>query len=168
MVIDKACIKQLQNTIILNQLYMRAVTLILRHPLQYLMLLMSIILKAVLSFFKNTEIIIDIISEGKQYTESANFSFIGQDYYKTLNIDLVDLLISQYAGFVGQENKVYFKIGGISLANDSHGDASLANFDKDYKLVGIINNNEIVINNLSDYFKLKNDKEVNLDLVRKK
>ncbi len=41
-------------------------------------------------------------------------------------IEPVDLIISQYAGFVGQETKRYLKEGGILLCNDSHGDATLA------------------------------------------
>ena len=47
-----------------------------------------------------------------------------------------DLLISQYAGFVSQHCKKYLKIGGILLVNNSHGDASMAKLDDDYKFVG--------------------------------
>ena len=84
-------------------------------------------------------------------------------------IDQVDLIISQYAGFVGQATKAYLKIGGILLCNDSHGDATLAKFDEDYEFIGIINsNNQIQNNDLEDYFKLPKDKPIDLNFVRQK
>lgn len=56
----------------------------------------------------------------------------------------MDLIISQYAGFVGQATKVYLKKGGILLCNDSHGDATLAYCDSDYEFVGVINLNNMI------------------------
>lgn len=48
------------------------------------------------------------------------------------------LLISQYAGFVSQACKRYLKPGGILLANDSHGDASMATPDSDFELIAAV------------------------------
>lgn len=61
-----------------------------------------------------------------------------------------DLLISQYAGFLSAACKKYLKPGGILLANDSHGDASMANLDPDFELVAAVNRH-------SERFSLKED-----------
>ncbi len=49
-----------------------------------------------------------------------------------------DLLLSQYAGPVGQACKRYLRRGGLLLANNSHGDAGLAHVDPDYELVAVV------------------------------
>jgi len=65
---------------------------------------------------------------------------------KALEIDPVDLIISQYAGFVGQATKKYLKTGGILLCNDSHGDATLARFDHDFEFIGVMGmDNKIIM-----------------------
>jgi len=52
---------------------------------------------------------------------------------------LFDLLISSYAGFVSRAGKDFTRQGGLLLANNSHGDASLAFVDSnDWKLVGVL------------------------------
>jgi len=48
-----------------------------------------------------------------------------------------DLLISQYAGFVSRDCKRYLRVGGYLVANNSHGDASMARFDPDFELVAV-------------------------------
>ena len=47
-------------------------------------------------------------------------------------------MISQYAGFISQCCKKYLKKGGILLANNSHGDASMAHLDGDFEFIGVI------------------------------
>jgi hypothetical protein len=49
-----------------------------------------------------------------------------------------DLLISLYAGFVSQACKHLLRAGGLLLANNSHGDASMASIDPDYQLVAAV------------------------------
>jgi len=79
------------------------------------------------------------------------------------------LIISQYAGFIGQDSKKFLKEGGYLLCNDSHGDATLAYHDSDYDFVGVITSrNAIDSSNLDRYFKLKNNKSVDLEMVKKK
>jgi hypothetical protein len=52
---------------------------------------------------------------------------------------LYDLLISSYAGFVSRAGKDFIRRGGLLLANNSHGDASLAYVDKDdWELIGVV------------------------------
>ena len=83
----------------------------------------------------------DYISKHKIYKSSPIVCFHADDY-RDNNLSLgsdFDLLISQYAGFVSQYCKRHLKIGGLLLANNSHGDASMASIDSNYKLIGVIN-----------------------------
>ena len=71
--------------------------------------------------------------------------------------DEFDLLISQYAGFVGQAAKSYLKTGGLLVCNNSHGDASMSNRDSDYKLKAVYRRKtdesfSVSVKNLSGYF----------------
>jgi len=125
--------------------------------------------KGAIKFFKNMEIIEKYIEQNKDYPDLCKIEFIGQDYTQPLEIKPVDLIISQYAGFVGKETKKYLKIGGILLCNDSHGDATLAKFDDDFDFLGIVDNkNKIQSNNLEAYFKLPNEKAVDIKTVKEK
>lgn len=125
--------------------------------------------RGAIKFFKQIDSIKEYVEQNKEYCNPCAITFIGQDYTQPLNIKEVDLIISQYAGFVGQATKQYLKVGGILLCNDSHGDATLARFDDDFKLIGIINSkNKIQTNNLDDYFKLPRGKAVDLSLVQDK
>ena len=122
--------------------------------------------KGAIKFFKDIESIKEYIEQEKEYPEPSEIKFLGQDYNQPLAIEKVDLIISQYAGFVGQATKDNLKAGGILLCNDSHGDASLANFDDDYQLIGIIDNNKIKTKDLDKYFKLPAGKTIDLKKVR--
>lgn len=125
--------------------------------------------KGAIKFFKEIDIIKKYIESNKEYKEPCEIAFIGQDYKESLAIEQVDLIISQYAGFVGQDTKNSLKIGGILLANDSHGDASLAYLDDDYEFIGVINeSNKIERRNLEKYFKLAKEKEIDLEEIHKK
>ena len=48
-----------------------------------------------------------------------------------------DLLVSQYGGFVSRACRRYLRPGGHLVANNSHGDASMAALDPDYELVAV-------------------------------
>ncbi|KNC85154.1 hypothetical protein SARC_02647 [Sphaeroforma arctica JP610] len=77
----------------------------------------------------------------KEYIEPCNLVFYGLDYTSKIGEpeNSFDLLISQYAGLVGRACKPYLARGGLLLANDSHGDAGVAALDRDYELVGVVN-----------------------------
>ncbi len=125
--------------------------------------------KGAISFFKDMELIKGYINENKEYTELCDIDFLGRDYTEDLGVEPVDLIISQYAGFVGQATKKYLKSGGILLCNDSHGDATLAKFDDDFEFVGVIDrNNHIIDSQLDDYFILRGNKNIDLVKVKEK
>ena len=81
----------------------------------------------------------EYLEQNKEYNEKPSFRFYQQDYNKPF-ADLCkefDLVISQYAGFVGQALKPYLKKGGLLVCNNSHGDASMAAIDPDYELIAV-------------------------------
>lgn len=119
-------------------------------------------------FFHNMDEIRKYIEENKEYSTPTYIKFIYEDYSKVKDIEQVDLIISQYAGFVGQETKHFLTEGGILLANDSHGDATLAYFDDSFEFIATIDNEIINFNNLDKYFSLYRNKEINLDFVKEK
>jgi hypothetical protein len=125
--------------------------------------------KGAFRFFKNMESIEKYIDENKDYEEPCDIVFLDQDYTEELDIESVDLVISQYAGFVGQATKKYLKSGGILLCNDSHGDATLARFDDDFGFIGVVKtNSRIIETKLEDYFVLPRNKDVDLVKVKEK
>ncbi|MBN2797420.1 MAG: hypothetical protein JXR88_18570 [Clostridia bacterium] len=125
--------------------------------------------KGTINFFKHINQIKAFINEHKEYKEECEVLFFGQDYTHELVVEPVDLIISQYAGFVGQATKEYLKVGGILLCNDSHGDATLAKFDDDFRLVGTIDEDyEINHFHLEDYFVRSEGKPVDLMVVKTK
>jgi hypothetical protein len=81
------------------------------------------------------------IDAHKTYDGGPEVTFHAADYRNDFGepAEHYDLLISQYAGFVSQPCKRYLKIGGLLLANNSHGDASMASIDDDYVLVATVN-----------------------------
>jgi hypothetical protein len=124
--------------------------------------------KGTISFFKHIDVIKNYIENNKHYEELCALVFKDKDYREPLDIEPVDLIISQYAGFVGQATKEYLRTGGILLCNDSHGDATLARFDADYELIAVVESaNKIIDSGLDKYFTLSKDRTVNLDKVRK-
>ncbi len=124
--------------------------------------------KGTIKFFKEIDVIKEFIEKNKLYKEETIINFIGEDYSKVELDKKYDLIISQYAGFVGRETKEFLRAGGYLLCNDSHGDATLAYFDDDYEFIGIVNRKcKITSTNIDKYFKLKNSKKVDLEKVIK-
>ncbi len=123
--------------------------------------------KGASKFFKQIEVIQSYIETNKEYIESPKIKYIDIDYSKlTLNYK-VDLIISQYAGFVGQETKKYLKDGGILLCNDSHGDATLAYTDDEYEFIGVAEpDGNIKTVDLDAYFKFAKNKSIDVNKVR--
>lgn len=124
--------------------------------------------KGTQSFFKNFDQIKSFIASNKVYEEDVDLVYYHQDYQKPLAIEPVDMIISQYAGFVGQATKAYLKKGGILLCNDSHGDATLAYLDNDYRFIGVVDDkDQLMINGLDKYFTFARSRPIDKEKVLK-
>lgn len=92
------------------------------------------------TFFNNREVY-DYIDRHKIYTERSSIVFIPEDYRKSPQdiSEEYDLLISLYAGFVSKYCTQYLRVDGLLLVNNSHGDASMASIQNNFKLIGVFN-----------------------------
>lgn len=115
----------------------------------------------------------DILKKKKVYLEDPIYRYHPVNYSSRFSEkeQYFDLLISQYAGFISQECKKYLKIGGILVANNSHGDAQLAYIDPDYEFIGVINyRNKLFYysnKNLENYFiPKKEDVKITLEYLK--
>ena len=124
-------------------------------------------------FFEDKKTI-DFIRKNKEYPEDPVIRFYQQDYnkpFKDLGIEF-DLVISQYAGFVGQAAKPYLKKGGQLVCNNSHGDASMASLDPDFELIAVYKRKtddkfSISATSLNEYLKPKKGIEPTKELLLK-
>jgi hypothetical protein len=115
----------------------------------------------------------EFIAKHKIYQHEVNVTFHPTDYNERFDepLESYDLLISQYAGFISEPCKLYLKIGGILLANNSHGDASMASIDDDYEFVAVVMRQgerfRLVEQNLDAYFVPKSNVDITKDYLRK-
>lgn len=94
--------------------------------------------KAVADFFSSREKLLNDLSGEKAYSGPCRISFYEMDYHSPINLPQFDLLISQYAGDVGQAMKRFLRPGGILLVAEGPEDAELALKDPEYELLGTI------------------------------
>ena len=80
-----------------------------------------------------------------------------------------ELLISQWAGPISQACKRYLQVGGVLVANDSHGDASRAALDDDYALIAVVvrrgGRHRLTGQNLHTYFIPRSGKQPTRDAI---
>ena len=67
-------------------------------------------------------------------------TFVHTDYRCDLPVSpgSVDVVMSLYGGFISESCSQYLTPGGVLIANDSHGDASLASLDPSMTLVAVV------------------------------
>ena len=124
-------------------------------------------------FFKNEKDILDYIEDNKTYDEDTNIRFYPEDYRNKFDdiIDSSDLMISLYAGFISKFCKDLLKNNGVLIANNSHGDASMAQLDEDFIFFGVINYQNkkyyLKTENLDEYFIPKKNIKVTKELLEK-
>lgn len=82
---------------------------------------------------------LELVKRRRRYDAVPTIAFHHGDYTDAIDEadESFELLISQYAGFVSRACKRHLKIGGILVANNSHGDASMARLDHDFELVAV-------------------------------
>ena len=80
------------------------------------------------------------LGERRLYRQEARYRFHHQDFASPLpeEEESFDLLISLYSGFVSESCAHYLRSGGLLLANDSHGDASLARLNPALTLSAVV------------------------------
>ena len=113
------------------------------------------------------------INESKDYSVASEIRF----YYSDFSMEIpekegrFDLLISLYSGFISRYCKQYLRKDGILLANNSHGDSSLAHLDEDFKFIGVIKRNgerfRFNDDNLDSYFITKTGKPIDKNAIEK-
>ena len=123
-------------------------------------------------FFNNPEVK-EFITKNKIYKEEPQIVFHLKDYQKDIEEakQSFDLLISQYSGFVSQYCKKYLKVSGLLVANNSHGDASMASIDKNYEFIGVFkkrSSNKFTFSdkNLETYFIPKKPRKITKTYLR--
>ncbi|WP_152670742.1 class I SAM-dependent methyltransferase [Rubrobacter aplysinae] len=123
-------------------------------------------------FFSDRSSVETLVDARKQYDESSGITFHHADYTTALDEpdESFDLLISLYASFVSEACKRYLHVGGWLVANNSHGDASMASVDPDYEFVAAIKHRSgrygLASRELDSYFVPKRDVEVTPELLR--
>ena len=105
-----------------------------------------------------------LISENVAEDAAHRFSFFAQDYRDPVPVadESVDLLVSQYGGFVSEVCTRYLAPGGYLVANNSHGDAGVAACSDHYRLVGVVDRRDdrwaLRTTDLASYFEPKSTK----------
>ncbi len=124
-------------------------------------------------FFADRAGVERIVNAGKRYQEPARFDFVHADYASELPVDEggFELLVSLYAGFVSRACKRYLQTGALLLANNSHGDASMASIDPEFELTGVIDKRgqayRSSTRDLDTYLIPKGDKKVTRELLER-
>src|SRR6056297_395128 len=98
--------------------------------------------KRITKFFEDKNVS-KYINLNKTYEENPRIKAFQADFSSNLSIDeyYFDIMFSFYAGFISQSCKKYLKNNGILVCNNSHGDASIAYTDEDYKLRAVVKRN---------------------------
>ena len=83
--------------------------------------------------------LLQLIRQRQEYDQDPQVVFYAADYTTPFGAqdESFDLLVSQYAGLISRSCKRYLRIGGLLLANNSHGDAGIAALDPDYRLAAV-------------------------------
>lgn len=113
------------------------------------------------------------IGREKRYDTEPEIRFHHQDYEKPIPeaADSFDLLLSLYAGFVSATCVRHLKVGGLLVANNSHGDASMASLDPRLEFIGAIhekgNRYRLDTADLDRYLVPKRPMELSPDYLRR-
>jgi hypothetical protein len=110
-----------------------------------------------------------LVSELRGTPQPVTIAFHGVDYAQVPEpVASFDLLISLYAGFVSQACGWLLRRGGLLLANDSHGDASMAALDPSFELVGTFTRRDhLRTDELNTYLQPKSGRTTTTDDLRR-
>jgi hypothetical protein len=123
-------------------------------------------------FFADVAGVRDLVRSRQRYDGDAEIVFHHADYTGDLDAPAAsfDLLVSLYAGFVSSPCTRYLRRGGWLLANNSHGDASMARLDPGYQFVAAMQHRpgryRLATEQLDAYFVPKRAVAVTPELLR--
>jgi hypothetical protein len=131
--------------------------------------------KRAAEFFADTDGVERLVKRYKKFPGPFDVKFHHADYAQPLpgRPKKFDLIISMYAGFAAAATKRYLKKGGWLLADDSHGDASLAKLDPAFRLVAAVQDHygqrhRLDQADLDTYLVAKNPSDVTPEVIRKR
>lgn len=125
------------------------------------------------SFFSDPTTL-EYINEQKMYDTEPKLTWLQKDFTKAMDLKekSYDIMFSFYAGFISQQCKTLLKERGIVIANNSHGDATLALSDPDYTCLGVILRKDqqfrIKTEGIEGYITKKDGSDFDLEKVQKK
>jgi hypothetical protein len=123
-------------------------------------------------FFAEPDEVRALVNRHKAYPEEPEIVFHGISYEEALPEpdESFDLLVSLYAGFISDPCRRYLRPGGILLANNSHGDAALAQLSPHYELAAVVlgSGEQLRISevDLDSYFVPKRNVTVTEEMIR--
>lgn len=120
-------------------------------------------------FFRDLDAVRSVVAELCGDQRPFTLQFHGVDYADVPEPPAsFDLLISLYAGFVSEACGSLLRSGGLLLANNSHGDASMAELDPHFELVAAITRrNRIRTDDLATYMQPKSGRPTTIDELRR-
>lgn len=127
-------------------------------------------------FFADQELVARELREARRPGEDElageSVTFLHADFSEPLGLEpaTFDLLISLYTGPVWDRAAEYLQPGGLFLANNSHGDASLAALDERLDLIAVVtargDQYRLHDDDLQSHLLPKNPERFNVDVVR--
>ena len=124
-------------------------------------------------FFDDSDGVRGIIAAVDGAPADADVRFIHADYTGHLPLDAesFDLLVSLYAGPISRHCTSYLRVGGVLLANPSHGDVASASIDPRYEHSGVVvprgGDYRVTTNDLGDYLVPKRPVEITAALIER-
>jgi hypothetical protein len=120
-------------------------------------------------FFREIDDVRALVRELRGTPQPVTIAHHGIDYaHVPERAASFDLLISLYAGFVSEACGWLLRPGGLLLANDSHGDASLAALDPGFELVGAFTRRDrLRTDELDTYLQPKSGRTTTTDDLRR-
>jgi len=116
-------------------------------------------------FFRQLDDVRALLSELRGTPQPVRIGFHGVDHAQVPEqAASFDLLISLYAGFVSEACGWLLRPGGLLLANNSHGDASMAALDPRFELVGAFTRRDrLQTEELDTYLQPRSGRTVTID-----
>ncbi len=124
-------------------------------------------------FFDDSDGVRELVVAQAGASDDPEIVFIPADYTDPLPLDAsgFDLLVSLYSGPISGHCTDYLRVGGLLLANPSHGDVALASIDPRYELAGVVladqGDYRVTAAHLDSYLIPKKPIEVTRELIER-